>query len=131
MEDKRTSKAFRETTSQRMKEYWARKRAAIARANVVPTTPNVVEIAKALPAEPNYKKLYHDAMTELKQVKAKNEQYEQLIKSYAENIQNTTNALKKATLEYDARIKFMLDCVRHCYTSMQLAAEATSEKGGK
>lgn len=128
--DKRTTQEFKENSSQRMKNYWQRRREALARAAVIPTGPKV-EIAP-VSTEPNYKKLYAEATAKNKAYEAKIEQYESIVKSYAERTQNAENLLKKATIEYDARIKFMLDAVRHSYTAMQLAAQAsTDDKGGR
>lgn len=120
----------RTTQSQKMKEYWARRKAAIARANVVPTEDIKVTTIRPIPTGPDYKKLYKTASEELKAANDKLAQYEGLIKSYATKAQNAETVLKKATLEYDARIKFILDSVRHCYTAIQLAAQAQSDKGG-
>jgi hypothetical protein len=59
------------------------------------------------------------------------EQYEKLIASFAERENQSKGALQRATLEYNARIKYMLDCVKHAYQSIQFAANAINpeEKG--
>lgn len=57
-------------------------------------------------------------------LEAKIEQYEKLIASFAEREKQSTVALRKATMEYNARIAYMSDCVKHAYQSIQFAANA-------
>ena len=51
-------------------------------------------------------------------------QYEKLISSFAEKENQSKVALQRATLEYNARLKYMSDCVKHAYQSIQFAANA-------
>ena len=57
-------------------------------------------------------------------LEAKIEQYEKLIASFAEREKQSTNSLRKATMEYNARLAYMSDCVKHAYQSIQFAANA-------
>ena len=57
-------------------------------------------------------------------LEAKIAQYEKLISSFAEKENQSKVALQRATLEYNARLKYMSDCVKHAYQSIQFAANA-------
>lgn len=107
--------------SQALKEYWEKRRAAQA------TKMNATD----------YKTLYEAALTHSKEVEAKlntaenkNAELEKICKSYAEQANNASNALQKMALEYDARTKYMLDCVKHAYLSIQFAVNATDNNKG-
>lgn len=56
----------------------------------------------------------------------KMEQFEKLIESYREREQKLQDALKQATLEYNARTQYFMDCVKHAYVSMQFAVNAST-----
>ena len=86
---------------------------------------------KALATEPNYKDLYEKLKKEYETLSVRSSELEKLCKSYAENAQYNKQLLQKATMEYSARTEFMLDCVRHAYTSMQLAQSANETKKGE
>lgn len=55
---------------------------------------------------------------------AKMEQFAKLMQSCKERETQLQDALKKATLEYNARIEYMLDCVKHAFLSMQFAVNS-------
>lgn len=81
---------------------------------------------------PDWQKLYVDECAKTKVLENKITEYEKLCKSYAENARQSAETLQRATLEYNARIQFMLDCARHAYLSMQFAENAAeAKKGGK
>ena len=101
--------------SQALKEYWEKRRAAKMVAEEV---------------QPDYKTMYENAMQQLNTANAKNAELEKICKSYAEQANNTSNALQKMALEYDARTKYMLDCVKHAYLSIQFATNATDNNKG-
>ena len=85
---------------------------------------------KATAVQPNYEDMYVNTMKELGAAKEKIAQLENLCKSYAAQTEAANTALKKATLEYNARIQFMLDSARHSLVAMQLAVNAEN-KGDK
>lgn len=60
-------------------------------------------------------------------LQAKVIELDKLCGSYARNAANAETLLKRATLEYNTRTKYMLDCVKHAYISIQMA-EASAEK---
>ena len=62
---------------------------------------------------------------------AKNTELEKLCKAYAEKAQAAENALHRATMEYNARNEYMLDCVKHAYISIQFAVAAATKKKGE
>lgn len=76
----------------------------------------------------NYKKLYEKEVENNKVLLIKLEEYDKIMKSLAEKASQAHNTLKSATLEYNARIKYMLDCVKHAYMSMNFAAKADDTK---
>ena len=108
--------------SQALKEAWAKRKAAKMVADTV-------KAAEAL--QPNYKEMYHDAMKQLDAANAKNTELEKICKSYAEQANNANKALQTMALEYDARTKYMLDCVKHAYLSIQFATNATDNNKGE
>ena len=72
--------------------------------------------------------------TEYKQMKAAYEtltakyaEMQKICQSYATRATKAEELLQRATLEYNARTKYMLDCVKHAYLSIQFA-EASAEK---
>ena len=81
-------------------------------------------------AAPNYKAMYEDAMRALTGVQNKNAELEKLCKSFAEQAQQAKVNLQKATLEYNARVKYMLECTKHAYISMQFAVDAAEKTTG-
>lgn len=81
-------------------------------------------------ALPNYKAMYEDAMKALAGVQNKNTELEKLCKSFAEQAQQAKANLQKATLEYNARTKYMLECTKHAYISMQFAVDAAEKSTG-
>ena len=104
--------------SQTMKDLWAIKKAA---------QNNEQNNA----GEPDYKTLYVKTAAELKTAQAKLQEFESICKSYANSAQKAKSDLQRATLEYNARVKYMLDCVKHAHISMQFAVAAVEEnKGG-
>lgn len=105
----------REQRSRALKAYWEKRRAA----NATKVKPTVAWDA-----------MYHDAMKQLETANAKNAELEKICKSYAEQANNAANSLQKMALEYDARTKYMLDCVKHAYLSIQFAVNATDNNKG-
>ena len=78
----------------------------------------------------DYEKLYKEECAKTKTLENKVTEYEKLCKSFSEQATAAKNALQNATLEYDARVKYMLDCVRHAYISIQLSANTEQKQGG-
>lgn len=78
----------------------------------------------------DYEKLYKEECAKNKTLESKITEYEKLCKSFSEQATASKNALQNATLEYDARTKYMLDCVRHAYISIQLSANTEQKQGG-
>lgn len=107
--------------SQALKEYWEKRRAA----KMVAETAKIAETI-----QPDYKTMYEDTVKQLNAANAKNVELEKICKSYAEQANNASNALQKMALEYDARTKYMLDCVKHAYLSIQFATNATDNNKG-
>lgn len=79
----------------------------------------------------DYKVLYENCLKENNVLVNQVTELEKLCKTYAEKTSNTQQLLQRATLEYNARIKHMLECVRHALVSMQFAAQASDNEGGK
>lgn len=75
--------------------------------------------------EPNYKKLYQEEHEKSTMLANRCTEYEKLCKAYAEKTNQTQELLKQATLEYNAKIDYMLDCVKHAYISIQMARNTT------
>lgn len=111
----------REQRSQALKAYWEKRRAA----KIVAETARVAE-----EVQPDYRAMYEDAMKQLETANVKNVELEKICKSYAEQANNAANSLQKMALEYDARTKYMLDCVKHAYLSIQFAVNATDNNKG-
>ena len=105
----------RKQRSQALKAYWEKKRAAKMIAEET---------------QPDYKTMYENAIKQLSAANAKNTELEKICKSYVEQANNATNSLQKMALEYDARTKYMLDCVKHAYLSIQFAVNATDNNKG-
>lgn len=118
------SEESNQARSQKMREFWANKRAAAATIKeATENTPNTIE--------PDYKKLYTEECAKNKALENKLVEFEKLCKSFSERERQATEALQRATLEYNARVKYMLDCVKHAHISMQFATTAVdNNKGG-
>ena len=99
----------------------------------IPADDNLHIISTPEPSEPS-EQLTHPTCAELEAqlaaANAKNAELEKLCKAYAEKAQNAENTLHRATMEYNARVEYMKDCVKHAYISIQFAANAASEKKG-
>lgn len=83
--------------------------------------------AKQTALGPDYKQMYLEEVAKNKALENKILEYEKLCKSYADRETNANKNLQRAALEYNARVKYMQDCVRHAYTSIQFAVNAMSE----
>lgn len=59
-------------------------------------------------------------------LKAKLAEYEKICQSFANQADQSAKQMQSAALEYTARTKYMLDCVKHAYMSMQFAANAAN-----
>lgn len=79
----------------------------------------------------NFERLYLEERAKNENLVKENESLKQLCKSYATSAEVTERNLQRATLEYNARTKYMLDCVKHAYTSMQFSVNAIEPKGGE
>lgn len=77
---------------------------------------------------PDWQKLYTEECAKNKVLENKVAEFEKLCKSYSERERQATEALQRATLEYNARAQYMLDAARHAYMSMQFAANAASRQ---
>lgn len=90
---------------------------------------NAIPKAEENTITPDWQKLYTEECAKNKALENKVAEFEKLCKSYSERERQATEALQRATLEYNARTKYMLDCARHAFMSMQFA-EAAVTKGG-
>ena len=72
----------------------------------------------------DYKAEFIRMSKHVQELEAKIAQYEKLISSFAEKENQSKVALQRATIEYNARLKYMSDCVKHAYQSIQFAANA-------
>lgn len=88
------------------------------------------KLAAKQTAEANYQKMYIEECAKNKALEIKAGELEKLCKIYADKTKQATDALHKATLEYNARTRHMLDCVKHAYVSMQFAVAADDKQGG-
>ncbi len=96
-------------------------------ADVIKTkTPEVVPATSE--TTPDYKKLYTEECAKNKTLENKCTEYEKLCKSYSERERKALETLQRATIEYNARTKYMLDCAKHAYLSMQFAIAATEQQ---
>lgn len=82
-------------------------------------------------ADNNWEALYKNAQKEIDTLNAKLEQYVQLCESYAKRENEYKTALQKATLEYNARTDYVLDCIKHAYISAQFAVNSKNEGAKK
>lgn len=91
-----------------------------------------MEKSEVMPTEaaPNYEAMYNEALKALTVERSKNTELEKLCKSFAEQAQQAKANLQKATLEYNARTKYMLECTKHAYISMQFAVDAAENSQG-
>lgn len=79
---------------------------------------------------PDYKQMYLEEVAKNRALELKMLEYEKLCKNYAEKENSARKDLQNAALEYNARVKYMLDCVRHAHTSIQFAVNAISNSVG-
>ena len=79
---------------------------------------------------PNYENMYITECAKNKALENKIADLENICKTYAIKEKQATEALNRSTLEYNARIKYMLECVRHALISMQFAMNAPDSKQG-
>ena len=84
---------------------------------------------KAGEAAPNYQGMYETSVKENTALTNKVIELEKLCKTYAEKLQQSNTALQRATLEYNARSEYMLDCVRHALVSIQFALKSGNQGG--
>ena len=96
--------------SQKMKEIWAARRAAKQNQII------------------DYKKLYEDECKKTQSLEIKLAEYEKICKAFNEKERQLTSTLHSATLEYNARAQYMLDCIKHAYMSIQFSINATNKK---
>ena len=89
----------------------------------------LAEEAQASQLAPDYKAMYEASVKENLNLTNKLADLEKLCKAYAEKEAQATKALQNATLEYNARTKHMLECVKHAYISMQFATESKTQGG--
>lgn len=94
------------------------------------TKKTITDIVKKPSETPNYEKLYVEECAKNKALENKVAEYEKLCKTYSERERKTVETLQRATLEYNARTQYMLDCARHAFMSMQFAMNATDNKQG-
>lgn len=87
-------------------------------------------VKKPTEAAPDYKDLYLKECAKTKGLENKVTELEKLCKSYSERERQATEMLQRATLEYNARTQYMLDCAKHAFLSIQFAEAAMKNKGG-
>jgi tRNA A37 threonylcarbamoyladenosine dehydratase len=91
-------------------------------------TEKTEKATKITEATPDYKKLYVAETNKTKVLENKVAELEKLCKSFAEQANIAKDSLQRATLEYNTRTDYMLDCVKHAYVSIQMAS--TVSNGG-
>lgn len=57
-------------------------------------------------------------------------EYEKLCRLYKAQAEAAQARLDRATLEYNARVKYMQDAIKHAYLSIQFATNAINETKG-
>ena len=77
--------------------------------------------------ELNYKKLYSDAMQEIELLNTKIQQLEDICKSCATKENEYKQILQRATIEYDAKLRYITDCIKHAYISTQFVLDNKGE----
>lgn len=82
-------------------------------------------------ADNNWQALYEDAQKTINTLTAKIEQYEQICASYAKKENEYKMTLQRAAIEYDARVKYIADCIKHAYLSTQFAINSQKSEGTK
>ena len=105
--------AMSETTEQEMREVTKKRGRPKRRDNVLPVTVDKDEAAIHNPAKVNIAALQTKVAT-----------YEQLIQSYKARINSLENKMNGMVLEYNARLKYMKECIEHAYTSILFAENA-------
>ena len=98
--------------------------------SVAEVVKKVKEESKPNTITPDWQALYTEEHAKNVTLENKVTEFEKLCKSYAEKEHQAVEALQRATIEYNARIKYMLDCVKHAHISMQFAVAASENKGG-
>lgn len=78
----------------------------------------------------NYEKLYNEECKKNLALTTRVTELEKICKSFSEKATKAQNDLQNATLEYNARTQYMLDSVRHCYISIQMAKSSEQTQGG-
>ena len=78
----------------------------------------------------DYKKIYEEERKKNIALENKNTELEKICKSFSEKAAKAQETLQNATLEYNARVKYMLDAVRHSYISIQMASDTPQTQGG-
>lgn len=78
----------------------------------------------------DYQKLYEKECAKNKALELKIAEFEKICNSFSEREHKASEMLKRATLEYNARTQYMLDCAKHAYISMQFAVAAAEDKKG-
>ena len=91
---------------------------------------NTTEKKVSTETTPDYKKLYLAEQDKNKSLEVKIAELEKLCRSFSEKAHNAQEALQSATLEYNAKVEYMLDCVKHAHISIQIAHSASTKKGG-
>lgn len=89
------------------------------------------QTATTFEAAPNYEQMYKEIFSAFKQQEIKISELEKLCKSYAEAAATAKQNLQKATLEYNARTQYMIECTRHALVSMQFAVRASDSNKGE
>lgn len=105
--------AMSETTTQKMREAPKRRGRPKKGNDVLPVTADKDEAAVYTPAKVNIAALQTKVAT-----------YEQLIQSYKARINSLENKMNGMVLEYNARLKYMKECIEHAYTSILFAENA-------
>ena len=82
-------------------------------------------------AAPDYKAMYEEECKKTNMLTNKCVELEKLCKSFTEQTHQAKTAMQKATLEYNARTQYLLDCAKHAYISMQFAVDASKEGGNQ
>lgn len=77
---------------------------------------------------PNYRKLYRDKCEELKVAENKINELQQICRALTEQKNFAENKLKQATLEYNTRVQYVLDVIKHAYLSTQFAISASKKE---
>ena len=84
--------------------------------------------AAALACKPDFEAECIKLSEENKRLNNKIANLEEVCKAYASRNNDNDEVLRKATLEYNARLQYALDAVKHAYLSIQFAMNSSKKE---